>query len=113
MAIEEARHYLTHGLMIPEKCKLALDEYRSGVDSFTVFLEEKCDLTNPDATIQASVLYQTYRHFCDEWDFTSPLSNKKFGLAIKQRFESWKSHGVMVYKGISVVNGINVLLGGL
>lgn len=56
----------------------------SGLDPYRIqeFLEEKCDLSNPDARTRSEVLYNCYKRFCDE-NGLSPTSEKQFSMVLK------------------------------
>jgi putative DNA primase/helicase len=62
------------------------------------FIEEGC-LTDPDSSIQASVLYSAYKQWCANSGLKT-LSSKAFGEQIGQRYKRKKS-GCVYYLGIT------------
>ncbi len=103
-AVEGCLEWQRDGLGVPSVVTAATEAYRLEMDATGRFLAESC-VEGPNAKVQASLLYSTYKSWC--WDgHESQLSMKKFGEAMKERgLVSRRSgpSGEVEWQGISVV----------
>jgi putative DNA primase/helicase len=66
-----------NGLQIPEKVKLAVNDYRDSVDILKDFLETHC-IINYGLTVPVRELYGRYSAYCDEHKIRKAMSPHKF-----------------------------------
>ena len=84
--IEGCLAWQESGLKMPESIRAFVDEYRQESDAIGRFLDEETNRVS-DASIQASVLYEAYKTWCEaNGEFV--LSNVKFAKAMSERGES-------------------------
>lgn len=101
--LEGVAIYLREGLVIPEAVKRATQEYRDDMDRTAAFVA-RCVQRDSDAPpVEGKVLYQA---FCD---FTidqggKPMNNTAFGREMGKKFEKDRSTGIVLYRGIRLVN---------
>jgi P4 family phage/plasmid primase-like protien len=88
------------GLTLPEKVRLATNQYRSDEDMLGQFLAEKC-VVGPDYCCKASGLYKTYVAW-SEGSGEKPSPQKTFGEALTKRgFARYTSNGTW-YRGLAI-----------
>lgn len=68
----------------------ATAEYRGEQDRLKQFLED-CTEPAPGYTVQAGILYQTYRAWCEENGERFPLTGTKFGREVSKTLERRKN----------------------
>jgi putative DNA primase/helicase len=103
-AVEGCLAWQLEGLGLPPTIQEATDEYRQDMDTFGRFLNECC-IISPDAHIQSSDLYDTYKDWAHEIGERSILSQKIFTMRLKERvpgLRTTNSKGVRFY-GITVL----------
>jgi len=86
------------GLNPPDIVKAATEEYKTEEDIMSRFIEECCD-RQPEGTINASVLYQAYKNWCEENSFEVP-SQTSFGRKMGGIFPKSNSSGRRIYSGL-------------
>ncbi len=89
-------------LEVPKIVQEATKAYRTEMDTIANFIEERC---NKFCDEGATKLYQAYKTWCEEngekWE-----KQKAFGTQLTEHgYEREKVHGVMVYRGLSLING--------
>jgi len=89
-----------NGLAMPEKVRLATQEYRDEVDTVAQFLDDHCVLS-ADARVTHLELYKAYTKWCKDLRLW-PEGSRAFGKAVKSRFESNKMTNGMTYFGIGL-----------
>ncbi len=99
--IEGAHKYYTSGMKIPECVKAKNEEYKTIQDTFNLFLENDIiKEVDPEYKINnyvnASTVYQRYIERCnvEQIPKTARLSNKVFGMKLKEIFENKHSNGI-------------------
>lgn len=98
-AIAGLQDYLKNGLQPPDSVLNDTAEFRQEMDSIGQFLETCCDI-DIDGREKASALYSRYSEWARETG-RQPLNSTRFGTSLKDKgFVSFKSGGVIVYKGI-------------
>jgi putative DNA primase/helicase len=92
-----------NGLAEPEKVTEATQAYRAESDPLGRFLEERC-LKMPALHAGSTELFGIYEKWCAA-EREDPGSPKAFADAMKAKgFESYKSHGVMRWRGVGLAN---------
>jgi P4 family phage/plasmid primase-like protien len=96
---EGCRRYLEQGLQDPPEVREATARYRAEVDDLYRFLEERTERA-PDASIQASVLYQAYKEWALQEE-AEPVGGKRFGEAmLNLGYERYEAGGKRYYRGL-------------
>jgi putative DNA primase/helicase len=101
--IEGVKIYLREGLVIPEAVVQATQAYRDDMDRTAAFVARCIQRDDNAPPVEGKVLYQA---FCD---FTidqggKPMNNTAFGRDMGKKFEKDRSSGVVLYRGIRLVN---------
>ena len=89
------------GLVVPSFILLATEKYRDEEDRILQFLIECCFI-HPDASIKASVLYSTYKIWCEDNQFGRGMNATLFGHEMSRRFEKKTTKTGRIYKGIGL-----------
>jgi putative DNA primase/helicase len=90
-----------NGLSEPDKVTEATQAYRAESDSLGRFLEERC-LRMPALHAGSSELFGAYEKWCAA-EREDPGTPKAFASAMQVKgFESYKSHGVMRWRGVGL-----------
>lgn len=87
----------------------ATKEYRGEQDRLKSFVED-CTACAPGYTIQASVLYQVYRKWCEENGERFPLTGNKFGREMGKLFEKEIGRSFSQYKAVRLSDEGNRLM---
>ena len=91
------------GLKIPEKIKVATQEYRESQDVLTDFIEECCIVAEPmkkyRVETKAGELYNAYKNWALE-NSRKVMSNKTFGDRFSRKFEKELKREGTIYYGI-------------
>jgi P4 family phage/plasmid primase-like protien len=97
--VEGCRIYLERGLEDPPEVLEATARYRAEVDDLYRFLEERTERA-PDASVQASVLYQAYKDWAQQ-EGAEPVGAKRFGEAmLNLGYERYEAGGKRYYRGL-------------
>jgi putative DNA primase/helicase len=97
--VEGCRIYLERGLEDPPEVLEATARYRAEVDDLYRFLEERTERA-PDASVQASVLYQAYKDWAQQ-EGAEPVEAKRFGEAmLNLGYERHEAGGKRYYRGL-------------
>lgn len=99
-AIDGCLLWQSEGLVPPRSVQQATDAYRAEMDVVSAFLEACC--TTGQGEVKSSNLYSAYCQWA-EMNNEYRMSNSKFGLEIKKRFNSVRTMNGWFYKGISLV----------
>ena len=83
-ALEGARDWLANGLQIPERCRVATQEFRKASDSLGDFLDEVV-VEDAAGRILKSELFRRYQAFADDSGIRNPMSKRGLGIALSQR----------------------------
>lgn len=91
-AVQGCLEWQKNGLQTPDKVKQATNSYKNEMDSVGVFLSECCVLI-PDAKVQAGILYEIYKKWCEQ-NGEYVLNQKCFGTLLSDRgFQRKQSSG--------------------
>ncbi|HET8913437.1 MAG TPA: phage/plasmid primase, P4 family [Ktedonobacteraceae bacterium] len=89
------------GLNIPDSIKLATNKYRDEEDRLQLFIEDCC-VIQPEATVQAGVLYSAYKAWCLGYQMRA-LNGKLFGEEIGKKFLKERKKQGWIYYGIGLL----------
>lgn len=89
------------GLKAPESVKVATEDYRRSEDLMADFLEVCC-LISPNEEESSSALYEAFKEWWTDNVSKKPLSQKKFGKILGQRFKRIKSSTIK-YVGLRLL----------
>ncbi len=89
------------GLNTPESVKNQRKIYRTDEDDFGLFIDEKLDTTDPNATETSKALYSEYGDWCISYG-TKKMSQTAFGRRMNKRFEKIATVRPIKYKGIKI-----------
>jgi len=101
-ALAGLEQYLKNGLDVPEKVRVATQEYREEEDSLGRFLVDECVTGPSSGEAQASEIYAAYRGWCDSGK-ERPLMQKLFKLEMERKgFPQKRSHRGTFYQDVSL-----------
>lgn len=87
----------------------ATAEYRGEQDRLKQFLED-CTEAAPGYTIQAGILYQVYRRWCEENGERYPLTGNKFGREVAKVMQRTKTRANFAYQDVRLTDEGNRLM---
>ena len=87
----------------------ATAQYRGEQDRLKQFLED-CTEPAPGYTIQAGILYQVYRRWCEENGARYPLTGNKFGREIAKALQRTKTRTNFAYQDVRLTDEGNRLM---
>lgn len=100
-AVHGCLEWQKRGLKPPAAVAGATAAYRSEMDTFTGFIDERCEIDSEVST-SAGELYRAYRSWADE-NGEKPLSQRWFGLRLSERgLHSSTRHGRKTWRGITL-----------
>lgn len=99
-AVEGALKWQKEGLKNPRVVEEANKEYRTEMDVIELFMQECCAI-DESYSIQAKVLYQTYKDWAKE-NNQYEMNNTRFGKEMGQKFGKHKTHGQIKYFGLMI-----------
>lgn len=99
-AVEGALKWQKDGLKNPRVVEEANKEYRTEMDVTELFVQECCEV-DESYSIQAKVLYQTYKEWAKE-NGQYEMSNTKFGKEMGNKFGKHKTNGQIKYFGLTI-----------
>jgi putative DNA primase/helicase len=82
----------------PQRVRADVEAYRSENDLFSTWLQECCDQTGES---RAKKLYENFSTWCRTNNHT-PIKQTKFGMKMKEAFDSRKDKKGILYLGISL-----------
>jgi putative DNA primase/helicase len=88
------------GLNPPASVQAATEDYRKDEDYIGKFIDERL-VQDKTCSAKAGEAYQAFKKWCDE-NGLHPVSGKRFGTEMKQRFDSGKDRDGIFYIGIEV-----------
>ena len=92
----------TEGLNEPDSIKQAGKDYREEMDVIQAFIDENCQI-NPDLSVKASELFESYLNWSKETNNWDGMSNNKFGREISKRFKKKHTRNGYIYSGLDLV----------
>lgn len=87
----------------------ATAEYRGEQDRLKQFLED-CTEPAPGYTVQAGILYQVYRRWCEENGERYPLTGNKFGREVAKVMQRTKTRANFAYQDVRLTDEGNRLM---
>lgn len=97
---EGAYMWMQEGLAMPEKLKEASKAYRNEMDVIEQFIEDECKRVD-DGKEKAHELYELYKKWADD-NGNYKMSNKDFGIKMKEKFKYKKTNSGMFYFGLKI-----------
>jgi putative DNA primase/helicase len=91
---------LANGLQVPLEIRQVVEEYRTGMDTVSLFLSECC-LYGSKMHVTVDDMYQTFAKWCEDAG-RIPLSKRALGIRLKQRFSSDKIGGKRGWLGVGL-----------
>jgi len=91
-----------HGLLQPERVKLATESYRDEEDTLGAFFEDRCILAD-NVQVGAGELYQAYSQWALAMNISKPLAGTTFGKRMKKRFAREHTEAGRIYRGIGLL----------
>ena len=89
------------GLMPPREITEATEQYRRNEDMLADFIDECC-IREPGAKEKASTLYARFIEWYHDNIGKSEPSGTWFGKQLGQKYDKWKTDGVVMYHGIAL-----------
>jgi putative DNA primase/helicase len=89
------------GLQPPATVRAATEDYLSGQDTLGLWLDERCDTTDPSAEAQASSLYHDYKTWKNGRG-ERPLSQIRFSGQLEGRYPKGRRGGVIRFQGLTL-----------
>jgi putative DNA primase/helicase len=94
------------GLTLPDKVRVATNEYRAGEDLLAMWVGECCVTGNTNYRCKAGDLYSSYRKWCERAGEEEVITQTAFGTALGERgFGHKKSGGTIWRIGIALSAG--------
>jgi putative DNA primase/helicase len=100
-AIRGFLEWQSAGLQPPKTVIAATEDYLTGQDTLGLWLDERCDATDPSAETQSSTLYASYKAW-KEGRGERPLSHTRFSGQVEGRFRKDRRGGVVRFQGITL-----------
>ena len=100
--IDGAMMWQREGLNEPDSIKQAGKDYREEMDVIQAFIDENCQI-NPDLSVKASELFESYLDWSKETNNWDGMSNNKFGREISKRFKKEHTRNGYIYSGLDLV----------
>lgn len=97
---EGAYMWMQEGLAMPEKLKEASKDYRNEMDVIEQFIEDECKRVD-DGKEKANELYELYKQWAND-NGNYKMSNKDFGIKMKEKFKYKKTNSGMFYFGLKI-----------
>lgn len=97
---EGAYMWMQEGLAMPEKLKEASKDYRNEMDVIEQFIEDECKRVD-DGKEKANELYELYKQWANN-NGNYKMSNKDFGIKMKEKFKYKKTNSGMFYFGLKI-----------
>lgn len=97
---EGAYMWMQEGLAMPEKLKEASKAYRNEMDVIEQFIEDECKRVD-DAKVKVNELYELYKRWAND-NGNYKMSNKDFGIKMKEKFKYKKTNSGMFYFGLKI-----------
>lgn len=97
---EGAYMWMQEGLEMPDKLKAASKAYRNEMDVIEQFIEDECKRVD-DGKEKANELYELYKQWANN-NGNYKMSNKDFGIKMKEKFKYKKTNSGMFYFGLKI-----------
>jgi putative DNA primase/helicase len=102
-AVHGCLEWRERGLEAPSSVRMATEKYRAESDPLADFIVARCVVAD-GSTVQSSLLYSEYSHWCDEIGMPSRerLTVTNFGRRIGERFTKRSTNRGKFYVGIGL-----------
>ncbi len=103
--IEGAKKAIDHGFHIepPEEVSEAIKGYKEKSDTIALFLDEKCDDSDPKAECPSGELYTKYRNFCYDNGENARSTTDFYDVLARNGFKKIKRNHRFFIKGLSLL----------
>ena len=110
--VEGAKMWYREGVNLPDKVKLAVEDYKQDMDVVGTFIEQ-CTMVHPATRVKSSEILNYLKIWCvNEGHWFKPNA-KWFANEMRQKgYESVKSSGVMHWKGLKMIPEVSAELNG-
>lgn len=100
--VQGSQLWKTYGLGMPEAIRDATSQYRSSMDVFQTFLDERCT-TERTARVNSQELYENYTNWCGTAGIRIPMKQAGFNQRLEERgFIRQKSGGRNLWTGLKL-----------
>lgn len=100
--VQGTQLWKTYGLGMPEAVRDATSQYRSSMDVFQTFLDERCT-TERTARVNSQKLYENYTNWCGTAGIRIPMKQAGFNQRLEERgFIRQKSNGRNLWTGLKL-----------
>jgi putative DNA primase/helicase len=100
--VQGTQLWKTYGLGMPEAVRDATSQYRSSMDVFQTFLDERCT-TERTARVNSQELYENYANWCGTAGIRIPMKQAGFNQRLEERgFIRQKSNGRNLWTGLKL-----------
>lgn len=100
--VQGTQLWKTYGLGMPEAVRDATSHYRSSMDVFQTFLDERCT-TERTARVNSQELYENYTNWCGTAGIRIPMKQAGFNQRLEERgFIRQKSNGRNLWTGLKL-----------
>jgi putative DNA primase/helicase len=100
--VQGTQLWKTYGLGMPEAVRDATSQYRSSMDVFQTFLDERCT-TERTARVNSQELYENYTNWCGTAGIRIPMKQAGFNQRLEERgFIRQKSNGRNLWTGLKL-----------
>ena len=97
-----SKRWFTRGkLIIPNKVKDYIKEYKNDNDVIGKFVNECCDINDTIIRTRSTFLYNRYKIWAEDNGF-GKYSHTRFGIEMIKKFKKGNTHGYIHYIGISL-----------
>ena len=103
--IEGAKKAYDHGFHIepPEEVVEAVEGYKEQSDTVALFIDEKCDASDPNATCPSGELYAKYRNYCFQVGEPAKSTTDFYAILKKNGFKKVEMKHRYFIKGLSLL----------
>ena len=100
--VQGSQLWKSYGLGMPEAIRDATSQYRSSMDVFQTFLDERCT-TERTARVNSQELYENYTNWCGTAGIRIPMKQAGFNQRLEERgFIRQKSNGRNLWTGLKL-----------
>jgi len=100
--VQGSQLWKEYGLGMPEAIRDATSQYRTSMDVFQTFLDERCT-TEPTARVNSQELYENYTSWCSAAGIRIPMKQAGFNQRLEERgFIRQKSNGRNLWTGLKL-----------
>ena len=89
-------------LNLPERVKRTILQYKKEIDIIGRFIEDCCDILNPEGLINSTTLYNTYKNWC-RTNGLRHLSHINFSKDMVKRYSKIRRSAGIYFKGLTLL----------